>query len=462
MRKLIQWFILCLGIAVTTGCAWRGGDEEELFTPLAETAPATQAAQEVFPELPAYTATPTVLIPAETDIATDMPASLDTPMPTITPVPTFPPQTPVTLTRIDMVNLNEGWGEMVIDEQTWALLRTADGGQHWEMVNPPRGYAPYSRFFALDGQTAWAAPALLYPGVSVENGFIWRTRDGGKTWQASQPLALKTNEQALVETFLPSSLFFLDANHGWLVVSVGHYMNQDVLVIFSTQDGGETWSRLTDKFQAGQAGDAALPCQVLGIGFINPDQGWLAGNCLAVGVDERWSILATQDGGRTWQSTSLPAPSEPAAVLAADAICASNGVQVMPPQTVNLEFHCLVNNPAGSTPTYSILFSSADGGKTWNAIEASTVSLFAAQGAAVLGPQAQDGTRSLLATRDGGATWTAVKIVTWPEAQLDFVDSQHGWAVARRWNSQTEQYDYALVVTTNGGERWELIDPKIK
>jgi photosystem II stability/assembly factor-like uncharacterized protein len=137
-------------------------------------------------------------------------------------------------------------------------------------------------------------------------------------------------------------------------------------------------------------------------------------------------------------------------------------MHAMPPQTVSLEFSCLVNDAAGSTPTYSIVFTSADGGTTWNDLEAGTASLFAEQGAAALGPQAQDGTRSLLATQNGGETWTPVKTVTWPEAQLDFVDSQHGWAVARRWNSQTEQYDYALVVTINGGERWDLITPKTK
>jgi photosystem II stability/assembly factor-like uncharacterized protein len=55
-------------------------------------------------------------------------------------------------------------------------------------------------------------------------------------------------------------------------------------------------------------------------------------------------------------------------------------------------------------------------------------------------------------TLDGGKTWAHIKTVAW-DAQFSFVDSQHGWAIARADN------EVALVYTSNGGELWSILDP---
>jgi hypothetical protein len=114
--------------------------------------------------------------------------------------------------------------------------------QTWDEVTPVSGYPIGSRFFALDGQHAWVVPALVPNEGELRTGYLWRTSDGGQTWEPSIPIKLELQgEPALLESFLPQSIFFLDDQRGWLVISVGHYMNQDVLVIYGTQDGGLSW-----------------------------------------------------------------------------------------------------------------------------------------------------------------------------------------------------------------------------
>jgi hypothetical protein len=75
-----------------------------------------------------------------------------------------------------------------------------------------------------------------------------------------------------------------------------------------------------------------------------------------------------------------------------------------------------------------------------------------------LGALAQDGTHQVSVTGDGGKTWQNAGLVTWPEAWLDFPVSGQGFALARSWNPLSSAYDYALVRSDNGGQRWILVE----
>jgi hypothetical protein len=230
---------------------------------------------------------------------------------------------PVQVTSFDMLDLQVGWGavDSTQNDTSGHLLRTTDGGLTWQEVTSPSGYPWGSRFLALDGLRAWAAPAAT--GSEQVSGFVWRTEDGGATWLASAPIPLQLQETELVEYYLPQALFFLDDQHGWLVVSMGHYMNQDVLAIYSTSNGGLSWQKLADKFSMGegegQDGGASVPCRVSGIAFLDTQVGFLSGDCLAVGVDDGFGLLMTRDGGKTWSAEKIPdALVVPQAVQAAD------------------------------------------------------------------------------------------------------------------------------------------------
>jgi photosystem II stability/assembly factor-like uncharacterized protein len=380
---------------------------------------------------------------------------------------------PVTITAVEMLDSQTGWAAWEGPDfgLSGFLLRTTDGGQTWQEVTPPSGYPIQSRFFALDALHAWAIPAMTPSGQEVEAGFIWRTTDGGQTWQVSLPLSPELQgEPALLESFLPQAIFFLDEMHGWIVISVGHYMNQDVNVIFGTQDGGLTWNNLADKFSMGQGegqdGGAGMPCQVTGITFVDLQHGFLAGNCLAVGVDENWNILVTDDGGDTWQEQALPEPSGvPQALQQAantqNRICAASGVDNTPAGILVLH-SCLLTEGSGMQRNYFFLSLSSDHGQTWKGWAGEVASFVDASTGYSLGDLQQDGTRLLSVTSDGGATWQELRQVSWPGAHLDFTAIETGFALAWDWNPSQQNYDYALVQTTDGGSSWKLVEGVVK
>jgi len=406
-----------------------------------------------------------------------------TPVPSL-PVPTpgliaglqytpLEPDLPVTISAIDILDAQISWAQWDAPEQGLSgfLLRSLDGGKTWQEVTPASGYPIGSRFFALDELHAWVAPAAIAQGSEVEAGYIWRTADGGQTWQPSTPLQLQLqSEPALMENFLPQALYFLDEQHGWAVIAVGHYMNQDVLVIYATQDGGQTWTNIADKFSMGQAdgqdGGAAMPCRVTGITFLDPQHGYMSGDCIAVSMNSGWSILATADGGHTWQEQLLPEPSGVPSVLkqaenSPERTCAPTGVESTP-AGILVQHTCLLPQGDGQQKNYFFLSLSSNSGLSWTGWQGETASFIDSQTGYSLAALQQDGTRVLSATTNGGATWKEVRQVTWPSARLDFYALGKGFALAWAWNPSRQNYDYALVSTLDGGDSWQMVNGLVK
>lgn len=436
-----------------------------------------EAAQSVTPVLtetspfaPLLTPTPTPTLPSK---STSMPVQKALVTPTVgllTGLQRAPlaEGRQVTLTSFDMFDLQTGWGEQAALEEGFSgyLLHTQDGGLTWQDVTPPAGYPAGSRFFALDGAHAWVALAAFWQGESVEAGYVWRTSDGGATWQASTAIQPQVGEASLLESFSPQAMHFLDKQRGWLVVAIGHYMHQDVLVILATEDGGLTWRQQTDKFSMGQGNGAAMPCRVSGIAFRDPQMGYLAGDCLAVSVDDGFSILTTPDGGRTWQTQNLPEPAGmPQAVRAAspgqERFCAASGVENTP-AGILVQHTCQILEGSGMMKNYYFLsLLPADGGD-WRGWVGEQASFSSASEGICLEPQAQDGTRNVKITADGGRTWQIIGKVTWQGARLDFPTTTQGFALAWSWNNDRPGYEYALVRSENGGRRWGLVEGVVK
>src|SRR5438132_6241288 len=100
------------------------------------------------------------------------------PTPTPTPSGPYPLLPPVSL-RI--ISTSTGWAA---GSGTNRILRTADGGSHWDDAGP-RGAQPgnWTTFF-LDANNAWVASSLQTGSDSAGYSIaIYRTADGGRTWQ---------------------------------------------------------------------------------------------------------------------------------------------------------------------------------------------------------------------------------------------------------------------------------------
>jgi photosystem II stability/assembly factor-like uncharacterized protein len=146
------------------------------------------------------------------------------------------------------------------DEPRAYLMRTTDGGEHWQRTNLHGANVDARLMRALfsSGGRGWAFG---------EGGAIFMTRDSGANWTK-----LQTPTHYLL---LGGS--FVDENTGWLVGADA--------TILQTSDGGETWR---------QGRMAPANVRFNATSFVNVRQGW------AVGSDG--AIYRTINGGRSWQS----------------------------------------------------------------------------------------------------------------------------------------------------------------
>jgi photosystem II stability/assembly factor-like uncharacterized protein len=155
--------------------------------------------------------------------------------------------------RLTFVSPQVGWAEV----GDGSVAQTTDGGQTWGL----RGKAPggFRLFVFANAQTGFA--------LDLRAPKIYRTRDGGATWETAQ-LSLAPGVRSI------DSLHALDPLTAWAVGARG--------TILQTTDGGATWQRQT----SGTSRDLA------GIHFVDRQHGW------AVGFAN--TILKTTDGGQTW------------------------------------------------------------------------------------------------------------------------------------------------------------------
>lgn len=135
------------------------------------------------------------------------------------------------------------------------MLRTVDGGRHWQRVILPTanldgGYLGAQITHSTDGGATWKAlpiPLKPYGGrfravqfatvstgwIAGDGGALLKTTDGGATWKQQNPLDL----YGTYATYLDVS--FVDGLTGWVAVN-GESAESYLL---HTSDGGRTWER---------------------------------------------------------------------------------------------------------------------------------------------------------------------------------------------------------------------------
>jgi photosystem II stability/assembly factor-like uncharacterized protein len=161
-----------------------------------------------------------------------------------------------------------------------AVLRTVNGGESWKKTG-----------FGM-AQLADVAFADERHGVLIALDRIWSTHDGGRSWKLRKTLPM---------TVL-TSIAAGDAQGFW--VAGWDTQTGDPLVL-AGRDGGATWRRLRVELPPAEPG--AL--QARQIACAGDDRLWIT--CPA-------GVIATADGGRTWELQEVPA-GQPLAVAAADA-----------------------------------------------------------------------------------------------------------------------------------------------
>jgi photosystem II stability/assembly factor-like uncharacterized protein len=344
-----------------------------------------------------------------------------------------------------MIDATSGWAIGGLGSAGDHVLFTADGGSNWKDVTPPEtealsGTQKTALGFFQDTKTAWVTFAIMGGNPVPNQVVVWRTSDGGESWQSSQPLDLT----GLSEIYFPSDIQFVAGQNGWLLSHVGVGMMHDYVVIYHTTDGGASWKRIIDPYIDG----GIQSCSKTAMVFTDATHGWLTGDCH--GVKAGALLFRSTDAGITWQEVNLPEPTSYPGIFSIDAqvACGTYNPFFFGNDLGHLSINCQDYQGTQITFTYFI-YTTQDGGNTWTSATypGEALYFFSADTGWALANKIQF-------TNDGGVTWKAISDVTWTP-QMDFVDERMGWAVARSTDA------IALVKTDNSGARWTELVPAI-
>lgn len=312
------------------------------------------------------------------------------------------------------------WWAVVAKNVTYAVLRTNDSGRHWQDVTPPIIPIGYSGAF-LTADVAWVTSTV---------GKVYRTLDGGQTWQAMGTLPMNSCQ-----------LQFVSEYDGWCPV-IGAAAGSENFDLYRTVDGGVTWTLASSTGigdNGDMPGDVPFGCDKT-FTFTSPTVGWISSACNG----GTYYLFTSDDGGSHWRRRGVPLPPGVSTPV--------GGSELGPPvvkgsgTAVSLQIN---GTSPGRAPTGTTAIAvSADGGSTWHT---------------QLAPQAHDGWSvdlidpshwrftdgtTFLATDDAGAHWAS-----W--APTVSMKGSYGVPLTLRFISPLVGWATPLA---NGGPMWWTID----
>ncbi|MBL8051393.1 MAG: hypothetical protein JNM46_09235 [Anaerolineales bacterium] len=404
MKKILYLFLLSILLMSCTPTATTESiqTEENVQVPLA-----TATAEEAL-------ASPEALTTIES-----------TPLPEISSAPLIDSPS---IINIEMIDERNGWG--VTEEE---IIRSDDGGVTWYNVTPPdlreTGYSVFTYF--LDENNAWVqiADNNNYPFV----GFLYRTRDGGLTWQEFET------------PFSAGDLEFIDENNGWILADLGIGAGSMAVSVFQTNNGGETWERVYTNDPNLEGSGDTLPLGGIKVLLTPLDMqtAWIGGVVYANGTIY---LFRTDDGGGTWvniEDIELPSGSQNSQITVEKIhfVSATQGILVL---------------RVTSTNQRTLIFSTDDGGTTWQAFptnipEAGLLEI----------PSEQEivfySSDQFYVTKDAGVTFDIINSeISFGNTVTDmsFVNSRIGWLIATSTTNRRTLYR-----TEDGGQTWNVLIP---
>jgi photosystem II stability/assembly factor-like uncharacterized protein len=290
-----------------------------------------------------------------------------------------------------------------------SIYRTIDGGEQWYNITPKDIVSPLDTItYYLDVNTAWVAAS----SKTDSNITVFRTNNGGQTWQ---PVRVSVDNLQTIYTL--SSINFINSKRGWLMVQPDHGVNSEPAQLFSTTDGGATWTSTAITWGSENPEKPIANSLPFGgtIFFQNTEIGWLTGSYATTTYKE---LYMTQDGGRTWKQQKINLPSS----LSDGELDITTPHEFFSNDSKDDILIVTFNPNNHETKYFATIF---------------------------------------YITHDGGLTWQDMKIIKGLNVTADFVNSNEWWY----WGSQPpNSFSTAPVLgkfynSTNGGSTWQVINP---
>lgn len=330
----------------------------------------------------------------------------------------------------------------------WALTaqgvkRTEDGGASWKNVTPAGLQAPNGiSVFCGDALRAWLLVPLAVSGESGISGIIYRTTDGGSSWQGTF-VPFRGDFLFALPSGVPAAPGMPDQDgKEWVLAGAGVYFSGN---------GGVTWQLLSGAGAGAGAGAAAgsgagsLPAGGVKKGLLfRPDGavGWVGAAEEKPGLS---GLYRSTDGGRTWERQDLPWP------RGMDGYVMEISAVSFASRTEGLAVALF----GGRHPSL-VIYATADGGETW--APSPPLRLDAGKATAtVIGPRGvviADGSRKIRFTSDAGVTWKSVSLNLKLKSidALSFVGPLSGWILGRSGDGKQ-----ALYRSLDGGRTWSTV-----
>lgn len=185
----------------------------------------------------------------------------------------------------------EAWYAFTANGSTIGLYHTVDGAKHWTYQTIALTAAPLGRPVSIsfiNKEDGWLMVAPQH-GMSTEPGVLYRTEDGGATWQVLASTYASSGTPTLP---FNGDISFTGLQNGWLV---GSQASTSPKLLFRTTDGGSHWSKVSFPIAKGLSGDEA---SVIAPPAFSGDHGamavWFQGTGSSL-------IYESTNGGETWQ-----------------------------------------------------------------------------------------------------------------------------------------------------------------
>lgn len=174
------------------------------------------------------------------------------------------------------------------------IYRTENGGQSWQLV-----YETERPGVFLDGLDFWDARNGLCFGDPVDGKFfVLRTTDGGRSWQ-EVPREAFPAVQPGEAAFAASGTALVVAGRSWAWLGTGGSKHARV---FRSNDFGQHWEAIETPLPAGKSSG------IFGLRFQHRLRGYAVGGDYLHPRDSTRNVLTTTDGGKNWQLLGSTAP----------------------------------------------------------------------------------------------------------------------------------------------------------